>query len=534
MSTLSFLENKSVALSGVCYENIQTQLSEYNITVVPWGAISALIVGPGCKKRYKYKLALEQNIQIISEASLKCDIALWVERYAPKRVSDIIGNAEAIRALGTWLDSWSMGMSTPKGALVTGPPGIGKTTLANRIASAYGYDIIEFNASNERSASSVKRCFDEASRSSHIGRRRIVIMDEVDGMSSGDRGGVKELARIIRTCTFPIICIANDRTNKKIDPLKSCCLDIRCARPTRTLIAKRLFTTVIQEHALPYSLSDIETLCEQNGNDIRQILNFLQFSSVTPSLKHIGIKDEIQRVDIFSATGRLFGQYGTIYDRLNMAFVDFGMIPLMVAEGYIAAAGKTTSGALSRCIRAAEFIGSGDILDRAMYRTMNWSLLPNILMNSVAAAAATDGPAPFQIFPSWLGKNSRRGKHRRLTATLRQNARCSSVTDELESREVLRQRLFRGCDGKTIVGDLVGLGLTRDDMLETLVETVFTGDEGSVKLDTKIKSAITREWKKRGLDEAYVKRSGIVDSDTEYDGDDVVEELCADFGSLDV
>jgi hypothetical protein len=42
---------------------------------------------------------------------------------------------------------------------------------------------------------------------------------------------------------------------------------------------------------------------------------------------------------------------------------------------------------------------------------------------------------------------------------------------------------------------LLELGLTRDDMLETLVDTTFTGDE--IKMDSKLKGNITREWKKR-------------------------------------
>jgi len=67
--------------------------------------------------------------------------------------------------------------------------------------AAAGYEIVELNASNERSASAVRRWFEDAARSRSVGKRRALVMDEVDGMSSGDRGGVAELAKIIKAGT---------------------------------------------------------------------------------------------------------------------------------------------------------------------------------------------------------------------------------------------------------------------------------------------------------------------------------------------
>jgi hypothetical protein len=61
----------------------------------------------------------------------------------------------------------------------------------------------------------------------------------------------------------------------------------------------------------------------------------------------------------------------------------------------------------------------------------------------------------------------------------------------------LRATLFdSAATAPAIVGRLQEMGMTRDDMMETLVETCFKGEEADVALDTKKKSAITREWKK--------------------------------------
>ena len=46
--------------------------------------------------------------------------------------------------------------------------------------------------------------------------KRVVIMDEVDGMSGQDRGGMQELIRLIKLSKVPIICICNDRGSTKV------------------------------------------------------------------------------------------------------------------------------------------------------------------------------------------------------------------------------------------------------------------------------------------------------------------------------
>jgi replication factor C subunit 1 len=497
--------------------------------------IDFLVVGPGYETKYKYT-KLGPRYTLPFQAVLQSiPNELWVDRYRPRSVTEIIGQTSQIECLRSWMRSWPGADTSPRGALVTGPPGIGKTTAVHLLVAEAGYQLVEFNASNERSGTAIRRWFEEAARSRCVGAKRIVVMDEVDGMSSGDRGGMAELGRLIRTCTFPILCIANERS-PRLHSLTSCCLDIRFVRPTKSTIAKSLMAGVVKDQRLSVTLPALETLCEQNGNDIRSILNFLQFSSRGPS-SPLGTggsctKDALLRIDAFSATGRLFDSRSatmSLEDRSNLVFVDMGLVPLMVGEGYLGAAARCSEGdALLACARSADALGDWDIFDTRIRRRQEWHLLPSAVMSIVTAARAAGGPAPFQIFPSWLGKQSKRLKHSRNLRDMSQRSGIPAIGDCLD---LLRAITFAPGSAGEIVKRLDGLGLSRDDMFDTLVDTAFPSWEGAKNMDTKTKGAITREWRKlhsdKGEEGKRSDKDGVEEeddvSDTEEDGIGLLE-----------
>lgn len=63
--------------------------------------------------------------------------------------------------------------------------------------------------------------------------KTVLIMDEVDGMSAGDRGGVADLIASIKISKIPIICICNDRYSQKLKSLVNYCLPLNFRKPTK-------------------------------------------------------------------------------------------------------------------------------------------------------------------------------------------------------------------------------------------------------------------------------------------------------------
>ena len=152
------------------------------------------------------------------------DGQLWTVKYAPTSMTQICGNKSQVDKLQNWLRNWHQsakhnfqklgkdGSGGYRAVMIHGPPGIGKTTAAHLVAKLEGFDIVESNASDTRSKklmeASLKGVLDNRSLMGYFGRgneevektkqKLVLIMDEVDGMSAGDRGGVGQLAAICR------------------------------------------------------------------------------------------------------------------------------------------------------------------------------------------------------------------------------------------------------------------------------------------------------------------------------------------------
>lgn len=169
-------------------------------------------------------------------------------------------------------------------------------------------------------------------------------MDEVDGMSSGDRGGMSELIKIIDKTKCPIICICNDRQNNNVRTLASHCKDLQFSKPPLVTIRSRM-QKMAEKEGLKIDDKSIDTIIESSNYDIRQILNNLQMLNkidtkvdkdyINKNITSIS-KDKILAENAFEScklilfTDETVNKVPPFSDRLSAFFVDYDLVPLLI------------------------------------------------------------------------------------------------------------------------------------------------------------------------------------------------------------
>ena len=441
---------------------------------------------------------------------------LWVDKYKPSKISELVGNAASVGRLAQWLTGWATG-GNPRAALISGTPGIGKTSTARLVCEQVGYTPLEFNASDTRSKSAIDEMASGLSTNkvlfanggAAMGAKVAIIMDEVDGMAGGDRGGSGALIQLIKKSKLPVICICNDRQDAKVRSLANHCLDLRFVKPTPMEIAQRALV-VARAEKVEVTLAELAEIAESTSCDVRQVLNHLQLikSSGNKNFATKAQKDdamgpfEIVKGLFTSATARTWD-----YQKRNeLFFIDYDLTPLLIQQNYLRCVEKVMDPrALPAMMKAAEFIAFGDVISRAIRVDSQWGLLPEYgTISTVAPAFACNNVLGYPEFPAWLGKQSSQGKNTRLFRELRsmmgpvstctaRNLKLSGYSDVLYDSVV--GQLANGGTIQATIAYLDALGVPKDSLFEVLAETRFTWQaDPYASVDSKTKAALTRTY----------------------------------------
>jgi replication factor C large subunit len=198
---------------------------------------------------------------------------MWSEKYRPQKIIDMVGNEEARKSLVDWLIKWKKGV---KPVLLVGPPGIGKTTLAQLVAKEFGYDLIGLNASDVRNKSSIEEILTPLLGNVTLLGKPMIFVDEVDGIHGrADFGGVEALIKILKEPTVPIILAANSDQSDKMKNIKKTTKTIYLKPLPPRLLGLYLQKVLKEEDAKLSPGITIKIIIDSRG-DIRSLLNMAQ------------------------------------------------------------------------------------------------------------------------------------------------------------------------------------------------------------------------------------------------------------------
>ena len=206
---------------------------------------------------------------------------LWVEKYRPKTIDDTILSDQLKQTFQQFVDQHNV-----PNLLLTGGPGIGKTTVARAMCEQLNVDYIVINGSMNGNIDTLRtEIKDFASTISFTGSRKYVILDEADYLNPQStqpalRNFMEEFSN---NCGFILTC---NFKNRIIEPLHSRCsvIEFKISNNDKPRLAQQLYKrvkTILNDERIEFDQKVVAELIKRHFPDFRRVLNELQRYSAT-------------------------------------------------------------------------------------------------------------------------------------------------------------------------------------------------------------------------------------------------------------
>jgi len=279
-----------------------------------------------------------------------------------------------------------------KGIYVYGDPGTGKTTFVTNILKQLNYDIIKYDAGDIRNTAVIEDITKHNMSDKNIMsllnkkvKKIAIIMDEIDGMNNGDKGGINTLIKLIRpkktkkqkqeeVTMNPIICIGNYKVDKKIKELMKVCNIIELKTPNCSEITSIVHSLLPKTDIL--LKKKIATFVQ---GDLRKLNNIFVLYKSKPELFTIDIIENIMQIksyndDTKKITNKLINNYYNLnHHNIIMNETDRTSIGLLWHENIIDVIEKVEKKkSIPFYIKQLENICFADYIDRITFQKQIW------------------------------------------------------------------------------------------------------------------------------------------------------------------
>lgn len=371
-----------------------------------------------------------------------------IEKYRVKKFEDIRGQDLAVQEVKGFFK-----MFPKKRALIlNGPVGTGKTSIALALANEFKLELFELNASDLRNRESLEEVLKPSlEQQSLFNKGKIILMDEADGITANDRGGLPELIALIAKTQYPIIVTANDIWQKKFSLLRQKCQIVNL-KELRESDIKQMIIDILHKEKKRIRIETLNLISKQARGDVRAAMNDLQ------SILELGEDAFVEELSlrekqnsVFDAIKKVFqGAIGEdtlkIFDETDMQLDE---IMLWIEENI---ASEYQGEALAKAFDA---LSIADVFKGRIYRQQHWRFLvyENFFLTAGISSASkiknsrfVSYKKPSRILQIWLANQK--------------NAKSKSIVEKyagfchMSKRKAIREKfllpfVLDGLDKKT-------------------------------------------------------------------------------------
>ena len=335
----------------------------------------------------------------------------WTERYRPATLSEVRGNNKARDNFAEWARTWD---DHREPVVLHGAPGVGKTSAAHALASDMGWEVVELNASDQRTGDDIERFAGRASRNATLagsvgggdghrggasgdgsGGRQLIVLDEADNIHHQyDRGGKRAVTELLKDANQPIVLIANEYYDMSTG-LRNAAREIEFRDVSARSIVPVL-RDILRKEGIEFDEEALERIADDNDGDLRAAIKDLQVTAEDRSritLEDVTTGSRNRAVGLFEFLDTVLKEAESAEAALRTAY-DVDETPEDLLQWVEDKVSLVYEG--RELARAYEFLANADVWTSRVYATDYdytwWRYATDNLAGGVAAARdGTDG-----------------------------------------------------------------------------------------------------------------------------------------------
>ena len=322
---------------------------------------------------------------------------LWINKWRPTIIDDIIGNKSVIHKLEEWFIN--LDKHDNNSIIILGSHGIGKTMIVQMLLEKYNYvykmiypdEIKQFrnDADFEDYYNHDNSIIAKVKMKSRDSKKLALVFDETESITlTSERKYVFNIHKVnTKFKKFPLIFISNTNHSKLINDLKKYCIELKFIAPSSYELMSYIRKICSKEKITIEEDGSIEMLVNFSQFDIRRLVNILQeyyynfniinITNLTRFIEMSIMKDT--NVGLYEASLNLINNVYDLEHIFKLYETDKVLIPLMMSENYykkiLSHKNKSSwNNMLNQIENISDSLSIGDNIETSIYTDQNWYL----------------------------------------------------------------------------------------------------------------------------------------------------------------